>query len=353
MRKTITVAACVSALMLLAPAAIGRQAPTLKNIKVLTGLSFTEVDDAMMYIRGSLGVQCEHCHDEKDWSLDTKEEKKTARRMIQMVRDINRTLDDDLAVSCYTCHRGKLKPATTLPLLTERPTSAATVVKETPAAKALRADDIVKQYLEASGGSAWSRLRTRVVKGRLVTSEPAVYPAELQYQAPGSFRSRILVDGKPFTKIFDGTRGWSADNRGATEAEGPELERLKRQAVFALPVALPTFYGSLTVEGESTIAGARVFVLKSEARSPEPGARSPEPDRIFLSEASGLLVRIESTTVSPLGALPRRWDYEDYRKVDGVRVPFKIRETDPDYTYLWEFSSVRHNVPMDAALFKP
>jgi len=344
MRQTMTVAACALGLALLAPGGTeGReQASTLKNVKILTDLTEQQFDDAMMYMRGSLGVQCEHCHNEKDWSSDEKDAKRTARKMIQMVRDINRTLGDDLAVSCYSCHRGKLRPATTLPLLTERPTAPSMAVNATPASKALRADDVVKQYLEASGGPAWSRLATRVVKGRLVTSEPAVYPAEISYRAPDAFRSRILVDGAPFTKIFDGTRGWSADNRGSSDAHGPELERLKRQAVFSLPIALPTLYPSLAIEGESTIGGARVLVLKAAAG-----------DRLFFNAASGLLVRIESTTTSPLGALPRRLDYEDYRKVDGVRMPFKVRETDPDYTYLWEFSSVRHNVPVDAAAFKP
>src|SRR4029450_8109620 len=115
--------------------------------------------------------------------------------------------------------------------------AVSTSVKETRASKALRADDIVKQYLEASGGPAWSRLTTRVVKGRLVTSEPAVYPAEISYRAPDAFRSRILVDGTPFTKIFDGTRGWSADNRGSSDAHGPELERLKRQGGCSPAVA--------------------------------------------------------------------------------------------------------------------
>ena len=197
MRQTITVAACVSALALLSPRVIdgrGRQATTLKNVKVLTDLTEQQFDDAMMYMRGSLGVQCEHCHDDKDWSSDEKEPKRTARTMIQMVRDINRTLGDDLAVSCYSCHRGRLRPVTTLPLLTERPTSAAHVAQDfspahsavnaTPASKAMRADDVLKRYLEASGGAAWSRLTTRVVKGRLVTSEPAVYPAEIHYKAP-------------------------------------------------------------------------------------------------------------------------------------------------------------------------
>jgi hypothetical protein len=356
MRQTLTVAVCVSALALLAPRVgdgRGRQASTLKNIKVLTDLSDQQIDDAMMYFRGSLGVQCEHCHDRDDWSLDTKEEKRTAREMIKMVRELNRTLGDDLAVSCYSCHRGQLRPATTLPLLTERPTEAAhvaqdfspahTAVKQTTASKAIGADFVMTRYLEATGGTAWSRLTSRAMKGRLVTSEPAVYPAEVWQRAPNQFRSRILVDGAPFTKVFDGTRGWSIDNNGTTEAHGAELERLHRQAAFALPVDLKQFYPALSVEGESMVGTESAFVLRAR----------DSRDRVFFSTRSGLLLRIESPTETPFGLLPRRWDYEDYRKVDGVRVPFKVRETDPDYTYSWEFSSVRHNVPVDTAVFRP
>ena len=80
--------------------------------------------------------------------------------------------------------------------------------------------------------------------------------------------------------------------------------------------------------------------------------RGDARDRLFFSTRSGLLLRIESATISPLGSLPRRWDYEDYRKVNGVRLPFKLRETDPDYTNLWEFTEVRQNVPVGEAMFQ-
>src|SRR6185369_8924611 len=106
MRRMLTIAWCAGIAGLLAPMSTdGRtqqSTTTFKNIKVFDGLSDQQIDDAMMYMRASLGVQCEHCHDDKDWSLDTKEEKRTAREMIRMVRDLNRQLNDDLAVSCYT-----------------------------------------------------------------------------------------------------------------------------------------------------------------------------------------------------------------------------------------------------------
>ena len=323
----------------------GRQVSTMKNITVLTGFTDEHVNDTMFYIRGSLGVQCEHCHDEKDWSSDVKEAKAAARRMIRMVRTLNRELGDELAVSCYSCHRGQLRPVTTVPLLTERPVAPVTIVTPTPASKALTADGVLKRFLAASGGDAWSRLTTRVAHGRLITSEPAVYPAEAYYRAPDLLRTQIIVDRQPFTKVFDGTSGWSIDNRGATAAHGEELDRLRRQAALALPLALPRLYPALSVEGESVVGGEPVAVLVTTS------ADRPR-ERLFFGLKSGLLVRIETSTASPLGALPRRWDYEDYRKVNGVRVPFKVRETDPDYTYLWEFSSIRQNVWVDDRLFR-
>lgn len=348
MRQGLAIVGCVGALALLAPHASdgrARQATTFKNIKVFDGLTDEQINDAMIYMRGSLGVQCEHCHDDKDWSRDDKEAKRTARKMIRMVRDINRQLGDDLAVSCYSCHRGHARPVTSVPLLTERPSSVSTVVKATAASNGLTAATVLKRYLDASGSAAWSRLTTRVMKGRLVTSEPAVYPAEAYYRAPNKFRSRIVVSGEPFVKVFDGVRGWSADNRGSSDTHGAALERLRRLAAFALAVDLTTFYPNLAVDGAATIGGEPVVVLGASARN---GSR----DRLFFSTQSGLLRRIESATVSPLGSLSRRWDFEDYRKVDGVRLPFKLRETDPDYAYLWEFTEVRQNVPVDEAMFQ-
>jgi hypothetical protein len=88
-RQALAIVGCVGVLALLAPHASdggARQTTTFKNIKVFDGLTDEQIDDAMMYMRGSLGVQCEHCQDHKDWSRDDKEPKRTARQMIRMVR---------------------------------------------------------------------------------------------------------------------------------------------------------------------------------------------------------------------------------------------------------------------------
>ncbi len=69
----------------------------------------------------SLGVECSHCHDVKDWPGDARKEKAIAREMILMNRGINEKLkaiegieSDPPVVNCTTCHRGQKKPAISL-----------------------------------------------------------------------------------------------------------------------------------------------------------------------------------------------------------------------------------------------
>jgi hypothetical protein len=71
----------------------------------------------------ALGVRCEHCHVEKktpqrgcDFAADDKNEKKTARVMLQMVAAINQDYISKvpkdpadatvIRVQCVTCHHG-------------------------------------------------------------------------------------------------------------------------------------------------------------------------------------------------------------------------------------------------------
>ena len=206
-------------------------------------------------------------------------------------------------------------------------------------------DAVLQRYLRETGGDAWSKLTTRVMTGRLVTSEPAEYPAEMIQQAPSRLVTRIVVDGAPFLNVFDGERGWSRDNGGMHDKRGDDLERFRRRAAFAAPAEVRRIYPTLSVEGRATVGSEPAVVLIGTAPA------GPK-DRLFFSERSGLLVRIESATESVLGRLPHRYEYEDYRLVDGVRLPFRFREVDADYTYSWEFTNVRHGVPVDESLFR-
>jgi hypothetical protein len=66
----------------------------------------------MQSIDRALGVECTHCHTVDDWKADGKPEFAFAGRMIEMVEGLNAgTLGERAQISCWTCHRGNLKPA--------------------------------------------------------------------------------------------------------------------------------------------------------------------------------------------------------------------------------------------------
>ncbi len=78
----------------------------------------------------SLGVRCEFCHvqgaDKKiDFPSDAKDEKKTARTMLKMTDDINRSYITKLGktspvqVQCVTCHRALSRPQSINGLMAE------------------------------------------------------------------------------------------------------------------------------------------------------------------------------------------------------------------------------------------
>jgi hypothetical protein len=62
-------------------------------------------------IAKGLGVTCDHCHNEDDFSADTPKKDK-ARAMLKMVATINQTyFDGKSRVHCITCHNGGTSPA--------------------------------------------------------------------------------------------------------------------------------------------------------------------------------------------------------------------------------------------------
>jgi photosynthetic reaction center cytochrome c subunit len=88
-----------------------------KNIQSLKGAPAGRLPRVMDAFSHALGVSCKKCHDAQNWANDDKDEKKAARGMMAMTKDINDKylktipgLDDKAVVNCTTCHRGHANP---------------------------------------------------------------------------------------------------------------------------------------------------------------------------------------------------------------------------------------------------
>ncbi len=70
-----------------------------------------DVNARMERFNRSLGVQCTHCHIEEKWTDESKPQFAIARNMSTMVPVLNDRLGMPDRVSCWTCHRGEVRPS--------------------------------------------------------------------------------------------------------------------------------------------------------------------------------------------------------------------------------------------------
>lgn len=82
-----------------------------KNVKVLKDLPANELIPTMRGFTKALGVNCSFCHKEGAFDSDELPHKRMARKMLQMVQQINSTtFNGKQRVGCWTCHAGHQQP---------------------------------------------------------------------------------------------------------------------------------------------------------------------------------------------------------------------------------------------------
>lgn len=327
-----------------------------KNIQVLNGLPQSQLIPVMNYMGSSLGVKCTFCHVNKegkwDFASDEKAEKGTAREMIKMVQGINKAnFKGNPAIGCYTCHRGSQEPprAPQLPIavatpVTEPPAGATATPKPTPPT----ADEILAKYTEAIGGTAViDAVKTRSMKGTWLTANGISLGYEVYQTAPDKIYTVLNTPKQGvIERGFNGTTAWEKSQRGLRDLEGAELVFLRRYPDLSKDIKLKGQFTRLTFGGRDKIDGKDVYVLRGLGLD-------GKGERLFFDVQSGLLLRRITSTPTMVGLIPEQVDYDDYRDVGGMKIPFVIRvsSTDPSNSSTRTFTEVKLNVPVDESKF--
>lgn len=211
------------------------------------------------------------------------------------------------------------------------------------------AERLIERYIEAAGGrAALERLQSRLMRGRIDVSALG---------ASGTFEIRSKVPDRQVSKIafpvfgelregYDGTEAWAVvPLQGLRVKDGEELARVRRSTGFPRELSLGKAYRRLEVKGAAEVEGRPAW--KVEGHSGE-----GQPDRLYFDQATGLLVREETTVKTLVGEMTFQVDLGDYREVDGVQVPFSMRMPRPaDVGFRIAIEEVRHNVPIAEAEF--
>ena len=368
-----------------------------KNVKVLKDIPATEIHPAMEYIILALGVGCGYCHAAPKFDVDDKREKHVARSMIAMTMALNATVfDGKREITCYTCHRGAAKGAPTLVFPGEKspteqtaaeifpslavknitaidpsmdpsmapatvlsgPTPAKPAAAPAPALPA--AEEVFAKYVQALGGNtAIGKITSVVHKGTVDMLIPApptppgtppgpsamgTAPAEFDRKIPGKQLVSIIFPGRPANVAgFDGTIGWLS--APARENTGDELALMKEVAEFPPASKFREDHTKVQVDALEKIDGHDAY--RVVGTRPNGSAI----DRVYFDAQSGLLLRSYATMQSVIGAFPEETNYDDYRDVSGVKIPYTVRVLSPEGNRTYKWSQVDANVPVEDSRF--
>jgi photosynthetic reaction center cytochrome c subunit len=327
-----------------------------KNIQVLKGMPIDTFFDAMGMFASSMGDDCTYCHvkeavfNHAAFATPTPRIQK-ARQMILMMQALNKQyFGGGPRVTCFTCHRGDYQPvnAPRLALQYGVPDEDPNIINF-PADDRLTADQVFDRYLTALGGAAaLARVTSFLAKGTYSGFDTGheEMPVEIYAKAPNQ-RTWIIkfTEGDSY-RVFDGTTGWFAGPDSpapiVTLASG-NLDRARIEATLAFPAGIKQLYKEWRV-GRTAIDGRDVTIVQGTT----PGLL---PVNFYFDNKSGLLARVVRWNETAVGPVPTELNYDDYRTVSGIQMPFSWTATQTYMQMTIKLRDIAANVPVDTARF--
>jgi hypothetical protein len=371
---TLAVFLCAISLTLVTRAGVGAFTPqgaqaqqpverTFKNLQVIKGLSESQLYQTMNFMAVSLGEECTFCHVTKGrdpktgqniwaWESDDKPEKQTARRMLQMVLLINGSNKVDFgqnAVTCNTCHRGQ-RTTVSLPSMPLAKSGHEGLKYPAPVAAPRprpSVDEIFASYLGAVGGPRVAVTTTLVMKGTRLASQDRQWANEITWSAPDKLLNLMTLPQTTIRQAVAGDKAWVLNGTKLQTLTAVQAATARRGLEEVFSVVKVAQAPGMQLAGLEKIDGREMWVV---VRS------TPETTTSYYFDAeTGLLRRRRTINHAAVLPIPEQIDFEDYRDVDGVRLPFIIRKSTIDTYDSWTrtFAEIKRNVAVDDALFAP
>jgi hypothetical protein len=330
---------------------------TRPKLQVLKDVPESQLFLVMNAVAESLGVDCAHCHvrntpDVKiaggwQWDNDDKPAKVKGREMMRMVRDLNTSrFGGRLVVTCFTCHRGGLRVANLPPIPPPDPNP--------PAPPLPSAADVIAKYTAAVGPNASTRFATLIMEGRDVRPESWYEPdvgrngsVKIVFKGRDRFRLDFTVPPDAArSQVVSESGGWASRGDQVINLPADAVERVRRAAAIYAPIKVLETVDKLRVERIERIGGRDAYVVSVATGTPNTKA-------YYFDIITGLLAREASTTPMMLVPMQQQVEYDDYRSVDGIMLPFTVRiSSDAQYdTSTRTFATISHDVPVDDAVF--
>ncbi len=209
-------------------------------------------------------------------------------------------------------------------------------------------DEILDRYVESVGGkAALEKVTSRQMSGTF--DIPAFnVTGTLKTYAKAPNKNAMSVDVPGFGIVqrgFDGAVAWEQDpTSGLREITGAELSARKRDADLHAELHLKSLFSKLTVKSKEKVGEKEAWLV--EATPAEGNA-----EKMYFDVKSGLLLRHDAEREGPQGSALLETSFDNYKEVDGVKIPFTIRQSNPAFEMTIKIDEIKHNVEIEDAKF--
>ncbi len=172
--------------------------------------------------------------------------------------------------------------------------------------QSLNVPSVLDSYVKASGGDAFSDVRSIKRKGTLIRGTNGKVPFENISKSPGKwYYNQIFAYGDQVSYGYNGMKAWVCDTKMTDTLS--EAERLDLQILFDIqaPIKLGEIYPEMTIKGSSPSSEGDVVTILATSKE------GIEKELVF-DVKTGLLVRAGDIY------------FEDYRPEGKLNLPHRI-----------------------------
>lgn len=207
------------------------------------------------------------------------------------------------------------------------------------------ANDVIDNYLEAIGGKEkFSKIedRTTIMRGEIMGQNLSIV---IKQKAPNKLKQNIRSGEMKQTILYDGTKGVMIVGDEKTEFDNKKLGKLKLEAAMNFLLD-PEAYGvSLKLIGIETVDSTDCYKIELTT---EGGTNWVQ----FYSIDWGLKIKEVKEVETTQGSFEQETFYSDYKEVDGLKFPFKIKQSFGIQTIEMNVSSVKLNKGLEDSVFE-
>lgn len=213
------------------------------------------------------------------------------------------------------------------------------------------AEEIVARAIEAEGGAARAAINTMGLQGKISVPMQGMEGHFVTLtKRPSKIHVRIVVQGMEIIQATNGTVCWSVNpftgSTAATEMPAAQAAAFIRRADF------DGEYSNIAAKGIKAEFVGKETVDDVEVNHVKLTFKDGHEKSFFFNAETGLLYMSKEMAPNPMGGeVEMSVVLSDYRDVEGMKIPFKTKQSTAGMDMFIEFEEIQTNIDIDDSLF--